>query len=478
MNTLIKDVFETILKKLNLVDVKNLSLTNKYLSEITNNHMFENYFYYDNVEINQKRIKNIILRDDRNIKKFASANKICIYNRYEGNITWLPETLTVLGGRNVPLCAAKLKYNIPNNVIILSIQQFNEHIKLPDNLLELNIFDLYYNKLIGGFPNTIKTLRIHSLVDDYDFDLPKNITKLTLNCNQKKDFPETITHLKIRCNPVIRQIPNSVTHLTFGISYNQELKYSLPDNLTHLEFGEMFNQDLKHKLPVSLIKLKLCSQYSYTLDPKELVKYPHFNLINLQYFDLCIRSNRVKNICSSVTSLYIRPDEHNTKIILNFTNNTKKILFDSNCNNIIKEYPKNLELLTFGYYYKRKFSTRLPDSLEYLNLGHCFNKSITGILPPNLKHIIFSDCFNCDIKNALPESLIYIIFGFSFNQKIIGNIPKKCQYLHFGKKFDQDIIDIPDSVLKLYLGIKFVGRENEVKLSVQQLIINGKYIIR
>lgn len=463
MDTLIKDIFETILKKLILIDVKNVSLTNKYLSEMTTNYMYQNYFYYSNVKRNQDLIRNIILKDFDNMEEFINVDKLCFYN-YKKDIERFPKKLTVLGSEKHPFISTNLKCDIPNSVKHLYLGNSNNYIKLPNNLLTLEMHFLSGNKLIDGFPDTIKTLIIkYSLLD---FDFPKNITNLTLD-------------LVLEDNSILPKIPTTVTHLRFGNSFNHEISYPLPDNLTHLEFGDDFNQNLKSKLPVSLIKLTLGMKYSYTLDTKELVKYPHFDLINLRYFNLCVYADRIKDICNSVTSVEILLDRFDDNNKLEFKYDLKKIVFDSGCNYFIKKYPTNLESLVFGCYYRKSFLTKLPDTLEYLNLGRYFNKSITGFLPHNLKYIIFSDCFNCEIENALPNSLVYIKFGFSFNRKIIGNIPTNCQYLHFGKKFNQDIINgIPDSVLELHLGEKFIGRENEIKLTVKQLIINKKHIIR
>ena len=40
-------------------------------------------------------------------------------------------------------------------------------------------------------------------------------------------------------------IPNSVTHLTFGDDFNQDIKNgAIPNSVTHLTFGYHFNQDI------------------------------------------------------------------------------------------------------------------------------------------------------------------------------------------------------------------------------------------
>ena len=67
---------------------------------------------------------------------------------------------------------------------------------------------------------------------------------------QEGDIPNSVTHLTFGFgfNQPLKagDIPNSVTHLTFGICFNQPLKVGdIPNSVTHLIFGWHFNQPLK-----------------------------------------------------------------------------------------------------------------------------------------------------------------------------------------------------------------------------------------
>ncbi|AEX61323.1 putative F-box and FNIP repeat-containing protein [Megavirus courdo7] len=52
-------------------------------------------------------------------------------------------------------------------------------------------------------------------------------------------------------------IPNSVTHLTFGYNFNQDIRGCIPNSVTHLKFGQGFNQDIKDYIPNSVTHLFL-----------------------------------------------------------------------------------------------------------------------------------------------------------------------------------------------------------------------------
>ena len=65
-------------------------------------------------------------------------------------------------------------------------------------------------------------------------------------------IPNSITHLTFgfHFNQSVDQLPNSITHLTFGFYFNQSVD-KLPNSITHLTFGPDFNKSIV-KLPNSL----------------------------------------------------------------------------------------------------------------------------------------------------------------------------------------------------------------------------------
>jgi len=74
-----------------------------------------------------------------------------------------------------------------------------------------------------------------------DMSGPELLVKMMSNNNTFNNMQNLYNELKNR--PVF---PNSLTHLTFGIYFDQEIKTDvLPQALTHLTFGAYFNQEIK-----------------------------------------------------------------------------------------------------------------------------------------------------------------------------------------------------------------------------------------
>ena len=61
-----------------------------------------------------------------------------------------------------------------------------------------------------------------------------------------------------------RNLPHSLTHLTFGTEFNQSVD-NLPYSLTHLTFGTEFNQCVDN-LPCSLTHLTLGHRFNKRID--------------------------------------------------------------------------------------------------------------------------------------------------------------------------------------------------------------------
>ena len=139
-------------------------------------------------------------------------------------------------------------------------------------------------------------------------DIPNSVTHLTFgnNFNQELkegDIPNSVTHLTFYANfnQELKEgdIPNSVTHLTFDDKFNQKLKESdIPNSVTHLTFGSKFNQEL-NILPSGLKSLmlyenkKILSNLPFTLE-KLIIKYYNNYYIKLPYG--CIIYDKNKNI--------------------------------------------------------------------------------------------------------------------------------------------------------------------------------------
>jgi hypothetical protein len=73
------------------------------------------------------------------------------------------------------------------------------------------------------------------------------------------NLPNSITHLTfgVAFDKPVDKLPNSITHLTLGTNFNQPVN-NLPNSITYLRFGYCFDQ-LFDKLPKSIKKLGFTS---------------------------------------------------------------------------------------------------------------------------------------------------------------------------------------------------------------------------
>ena len=132
-------------------------------------------------------------------------------------------------------------------------------------------------------------------------------------------MPNSLTHLTFgrNFNQEVNKLPNSLTHLTFGYCFNKKIdipftiKYLklncnnlhiidyLPDNIEELELGYYFNLELNN-LPTSIKKITFYKNSCYN---KELNCLPKFlECIQLpRNYDkkLLNTSNNLKIICST-----------------------------------------------------------------------------------------------------------------------------------------------------------------------------------
>lgn len=101
------------------------------------------------------------------------------------------------------------------------------------------------------------------------FQWSRSLTHLTFGChfNQSRvELPHTLTHLKFGHNFNHKIIlPPSLSHLTFGENFNRYI-FPLPDCMTHLTFGNSFNQ-FYPLFPSSLTHLTFGKNYNHKLDP-------------------------------------------------------------------------------------------------------------------------------------------------------------------------------------------------------------------
>ena len=74
-------------------------------------------------------------------------------------------------------------------------------------------------------------------------------------------------------------IPNYITHLTFGNYFNKEIKNCIPDNITHLIFGWKFNQEIKDCIPNNVTHLIFGNNFNQVIKdciPNSVVYLYHY----------------------------------------------------------------------------------------------------------------------------------------------------------------------------------------------------------
>ena len=156
--------------------------------------------------------------------------------------------------------------------IIFSNYKLNEDlfdVYLNDNFYDLKHIKSQFNQIVNELPNSITHLTFGHKFNQVVNNLPNSLTHLTFGIyfNQVVDnLPNSLTHLSFGpCfNQKVDNLPNSLTHLTFGELFDQKI-YNLPNSLTHLNFGELFDQKI-YNLPNSLTNIKCWKYYSYLKD--------------------------------------------------------------------------------------------------------------------------------------------------------------------------------------------------------------------
>ncbi|AZL89944.1 F-box and FNIP repeat-containing protein [Megavirus baoshan] len=96
--------------------------------------------------------------------------------------------------------------------------------------------------------------RLYSLINNVWFNGIYNYRLI-------KGLPYINRFKYIKYKTVSINIPDSVTHLTFGNNFNQDVKDCIPVSVTHLKFGHNFDQNVKNCIPNSVIYLTLKREF-------------------------------------------------------------------------------------------------------------------------------------------------------------------------------------------------------------------------
>src|SRR5579872_6228717 len=138
-------------------------------------------------------------------------------------------------------------------------------LKFPKLITHMVFYPSYgkYVNLKDRIPNSVTHLTFgYYFNQDIKDCIPNSVTHLTFgaffNQDIKECIPNSVTHLTfgVSFNQDIKEyIPYSVTHLTFGINFNKDIKECIPNSVTHLTFGSKFNKDIKDCIPTSITHL-------------------------------------------------------------------------------------------------------------------------------------------------------------------------------------------------------------------------------
>jgi hypothetical protein len=232
------------------------------------------------------------------------------------------------------------------------------------------MLEQYYNK-------KTRTLRLPHDFNEELCDLPPNTKIITFedsyNKNKISIFNKQVGHKECEDSSCPRNLPNSITHLTFGTCFNRRVD-NLPNSITHLTFGDDFNQPVNN-LPNSITHLTFGFFFDQPVD-----KLP--NSITHLTFGTCF-NRPVDNLPNSITHLSFEVGDE----------------FNQPVNN-------------------------LPNSITHLTVGFEFNQPVDN-LPKSIKELAFYSGYK--IKGNIPENIenIYIIFsGYEDEHNLIfDNIP-------------------------------------------------------
>ena len=157
----------------------------------------------------------------------------------------------------------------------------NDKFRLMMTCTEISKCRFYFNEMIA-VEKIAGSRWFNNFVDILVFDNTSILPSFTQYLTFKTDLPinnyisSTVTHLTFGSSfnqSVKNCIPSSVTHLTFGFYFNQSIENSIPSSVTHLTFDNYFRQPIEKCIPPSVTHLKLghrFNQYSENSIPSTI----------------------------------------------------------------------------------------------------------------------------------------------------------------------------------------------------------------
>ena len=286
------------------------------------------------------------------------------------------------------------EFNEPLDIELISNYKkviFSDYV-LDKDIFKAYMFDIF-TKLIIQFSTFNQEIK----------QLPQSITQLTFGndfnqeLSQLSIISQTLTHLTFGnyFNKEVNQLSQSLTHLIFGMNFNQEVNV-LPNSITNITFGFYFNRKVNN-LPQSITRLTF--GFTFNQEIKQIF-YINKSISNLT---LDYRFNQKVDL--PLTIVYLKLNCNNTYIIDHLSSNIKVLNLDWNFNLELNNLPSSIKKIFFHKESKyNKELNCLPKFVEQIQLPKYYNKQIKK-LPFQMKKIIchykyihIKDFNNCEIE--------------------------------------------------------------------------------
>ena len=251
---------------------------------------------------------------------------------------------------------------------------------------------------------------------------------------------------------MLKELAPNIYKMTFGYTFNQDVRGALPQSLTHLAFGPRFNRDVgRGALPENLTHLTFGYRFNQDVSRGALPQ----SLTHLTFgfeFDQDVRGALPRSLTHLTFGAHFNQDLHGA-----LSQNLTHLTFGYRFNRDVGRgaLPQSLTRLTFGEHFNQDVHGALPQSLTHLTFGTSFNQDVShGALPQSLTHLTFGTYFNQDVSHgALPQRLTHLTFGNRFNRELVGNLPKGLEYFKMiGFDYNKIILNLlPTSVTTIII---------------------------
>ena len=233
-------------------------------------------------------------------------------------------------------------------------------------------------------------------------------------------------------NKEVNNLPNTLTHLTFGWDFNQSVD-NLPNSITHLTLGRKFNLPINN-LPNNLKELN----FDFTFDQP----VGHHG---------CKDNNCPRNLPNSLTHLKFIGKFNQP--IDNLPNSLTHLFLSIEFNQPVDKLPSNLTHLKFWYYFNQPVDN-LPNSLTHLKVCCKFKQSLMN-LPKTIEELSYCSC--SEINEVSPE-IENLIINFHDNpryNKPINNLSSNVKIITIN--YDSCIYYLK----KIPFGCKIMNKQNK-----------------